>query len=240
MSLRVFLVENSFYGGGGWVGWAEGLSRSVISGLLRIMDFSRIFLFICYRKFSVVLLHGTACGVWGRWGDLTGRSATVWSARHSWLFQDPRRLRRCPWPNPQSSWSVSYPGWPYYTARGWTSSPASCGAVWELPSTYRPPVHDLFIVGSATSHWWRHARDGYAPFGSSKALPHVRGPRTTSQGPSSGSWFGETPSRSLLRSASGSLDVAWTGPRPPPVPIASGCSWPWLTSRLRWILQDIP
>ena len=31
-----------------------------------------------YRKVSVVLQHGTAGGVRGGWGDLTGRSATVW------------------------------------------------------------------------------------------------------------------------------------------------------------------
>ena len=42
-----------------------------------------------YQKFSVVLQHGTACGVRGGWGDLTGWSITVWqsSAHRSQHFQ---------------------------------------------------------------------------------------------------------------------------------------------------------
>ena len=66
---------------------------------------------------------------------------------------------------------------------------------------------------------------GHAPVGTSKALSHFRGPRTTSKSSSPGAWFRKTSSGQLLRPASGSLEVARPGPHRPYVPVALGGSW---------------
>ena len=177
---------------------ARSLSQSGLPGLLRFIEFSWISLFICYATIPCL---PEVFGCLTAWNSLWPTRRVRWLHRminnslaklrpsQSTLPRHPRpgnvllgrSGRSRTWrPDPQPSWSVDCPGRPHYPGRGWASSPASCGALWELPSKYRLPVDGLFIFGSATCRWWRHERSGYAPFGSSKALSQVRGPRTTS------------------------------------------------------------
>ena len=221
----------------GW-GWgAEGLSRSgfqVSFRLLNFLEFSYSYITLLsrvYRKFSRYLTVWS--NLWhmkkARWPIRTINNSlarlcppqltcprllmlslsaflTCWRRPH-WrarrvplLMSQPATFLIC-----QMSWQTLL-----HCAR-LNQFPRPWRAVRELSWLFRPPVFGLFFVNSAFCHWWPHARVGFAPFSSSKALSHLRGPRTTSQGPSSGSRCGGK----LLPDRCYALPPdPWTWPRP--------------------------